>query len=187
MRVCVAELRKAGLLVQAGDAPPRKKSKNAHFRWTPQPPRKNGKNAQFWSTPQQPWKKAKNAHLRSAPVPQTPETRTPKRRIAHTPKQSPRGIHTHWHEDTRTNTPELTGKRKHKKRKRNVTNGEPDFPRGFRKSPPDQGAHFRTPPHRGRKSPGVLFGSGKSKKKNKEEEWERKENLFMIKQRKRRR
>ncbi|KAF4071649.1 hypothetical protein AMELA_G00275750 [Ameiurus melas] len=186
VRLQAEELKKAGLLVQAGDAPtpqsPRKKWKNAHFRSTPQ--RRNGQSR---STPQQPWKKAKNAHLLSAPIPQTPDPRTPKRRIAHTPKQPPRGIHTHWHEDTRTNTPQLAGKRKYKKQKRNASNGEPDFPRGFRKNPHDEGARFRTPPHRGRKSPGALFGSEKSKKKNKEEEWERKENLFMIKQRKRRR
>ncbi|MCJ8749261.1 hypothetical protein PDJAM_G00174340 [Pangasius djambal] len=187
------ELQEAGLLEQAEDAP------------TPQPPRK----------------KAKNTHFRIAPIPHTPNTHTPKRRIAHTPKHpaqtTPKlNTHLHWQEDTpvpkkkkknkknvTTNTPgpysaatpQFEGKKKkknkNKKQKQNLMNGEEDFPRSFQKSPCNKGALIHTPPYRGKKSPGVLFSSEKSKKKkHKEEKRARKaardpENLFLIKQRKR--
>ncbi|XP_026990727.1 zinc finger CCHC domain-containing protein 7 [Tachysurus fulvidraco] len=184
------ELREAGLLDEAEAAP----------------------------TPQPPWKKAKNTHFHQVPHTHS-SAHTPKRRIAHTPKHPPRttpkpNTHLRWNEDTPVpknkkkkntmmmmNTPgpisastprfESKKKTKNKKQKINIMNEEQDFPRSFQKSPYNKGERFQTPPYRGRKSSGVLFGSEKSKKKkNKEEKRARKaardtENLFLIKQRKR--
>ncbi|KAK3507686.1 hypothetical protein QTP70_033541 [Hemibagrus guttatus] len=166
---------------------------------------------EFAPTPQPPRKKAKNTHFPK--VPHTPNT--PKRRIAHTPKHTPQttpkpNTHLRWHEGApvpkkkkkkNMNTPgpysaaapRFEGKKRKNKNKKQQPNEEEDFPRSFRKSPCNNGALFHTPPYRGRKNPGVLFSSEKSKKKkNKEERRARKaardpENLFLIKQRKRRR
>ncbi|KAF7686707.1 zinc finger CCHC domain-containing protein 7, partial [Silurus meridionalis] len=179
------ELQEAGLLDRAEAAP------------TPQPPRK----------------KWKNTHFPSAPLPRTPHTHTPKRRIAHTPKHPPQttpkhNTHLHWRQDTpgpnrkkNTNTTPMSncpysataarfdGKKKKKNKNPNATNEEQDFPRGFQKSPRNNGALIHTP-GRGRKNPGGLFGSEKSKKKKRTEKKRARkaardpENLFLIKQRK---
>ncbi|XP_060772661.1 zinc finger CCHC domain-containing protein 7 isoform X2 [Neoarius graeffei] len=164
------------------------------------------------ATPQPPRKKARNAYFQSAPVPLMSIIHTPRRRVAHTPKYPPPTTptpnkHLHWHNDTpvlkkkkmamvntpgpySVATPQFKGK-KNKKNKKHVMNTEQDFPRSVQNGPCN-GVIFHTPQNHMKKSPGVLFSSGKSKKKKKKEEKRMRkaasdpENLFLIKQRKRR-
>ncbi|XP_062864621.1 zinc finger CCHC domain-containing protein 7 [Trichomycterus rosablanca] len=166
------------------------------------------------ATPQPPRKKAKNFTSLS---PFAPNMKTPKRRIAHIPKHPPHTVpkpntHLRWDEGTPTTarktsstpgphsafTPQSGGGKKNKKKNKNVqktalNSEEHDFPRNFQNSPchrPAHGSQFR-----GKKSPGILFSSEKSRKKmRRDEKRARKasngmrrddENLFLIKQRKR--
>lgn len=141
------------------------------------------------ATPQPPRKKSKNLTSLS---PFSPNIKTPKRRIAHTPKHPPHTVpkpakpntHLRWDEGAHAAAmpgphnafmPQSGTKKKNKKKKTTATTSTPilnpdqDFPRNFQNGPQHWPAHggaqFRV-----KKSPGALFGSQKSRKKMRRDE-----------------